>query len=169
MCYTTTVFIGERSSFMPTQSGAFNPLGGDVQTLPEEQFPPWVEVLAYKRVEFMNGKETLSFETVSPTQHRLTQEMKEDLLRSAIACVQMDDMTTVRQKFFFRIRDKSAPGFVFRDENDDVLGTAVTTTTEFLNCYCLFTQRELTLSGENSPTNKGLFIVVVFIVVASSH
>jgi hypothetical protein len=37
------------------------------------------------------------------------------------------------------VRDKTLPGFVFREaESDEAVGTAVTKTTEFFNCYCLY-------------------------------
>ncbi len=156
--HTYIVYSGDRLSQqqqnMPIQSGAFNPMGGDLSSLPDDKLPPWVEAILFARTSFeSSGSELHNVRTIFPSESRLSAEMQQEILHTGLSCVTAKkEFRSMHQKFMFRVRDKTLPGFVFKDEeSDEVVGTAVTKTTEFFNCFCLFSQQMQLL-----PTESGV-------------
>jgi hypothetical protein len=101
--------------------------------------PPWIEGIVFIRQYFSENELPIK---IAYPENKFSTEMLSDIYETALP-------TTLRgndakeQKFLFRLRDKSLPGAVFKDENDEIIGTAITKSTVFYNCFVFFRQQTL--------------------------
>jgi hypothetical protein len=93
---------------------------------------------------------------------RLSNELLTDICNTALPTGQQQPnnpnprntyTSSSHQKFMYRLRDTSLPGSVFKDEHGEVIGTAVTKSTVFYNCYCSFTQSIIPPSSSIAKTS----------------
>lgn len=136
----------------------------------ENVLPHWIEGVVFIRKYFSENEPTIK--VVSPQDHSFSAEMLEDIFTTSLPPAQRGNGLSntdggKEQKFMFRIRDKSLPGAVFKDENEEIIGTAVNKSTLFYNCYVYFKQQtappadviqnqQKASSAANSPTNTPL-------------
>lgn len=84
--------------------------------------------------------------------------MQNEIFRAALSSNRGDNsMNSKEQKFLFRIRDKTLPGFAFKDEDEEMIGTAVTRSTEFFNCYCFYKQVD---AGKDVPPYRQAVVLI---------
>lgn len=74
--------------------------------------------------------------------------MREDILSTMASITEKQ----LYGKMLFRVRDKDAPGIPFKDDNDEVVGTAITNATEFSNCFASISSFSLPMAAEGASS-----------------
>lgn len=135
------VYSGEVQSDIPTNAAVDLTKGNVVKASGDSKLPPWVEAILFIRIEDEKGSADLSQAKIrccNPERH-LPKGMIEDIFQSALIPVSRNTRTNMDEKFMFRVRDKTLPGSMFRDESrHEDIGTAVSVASVFYNCYCHF-------------------------------
>lgn len=122
----------------------------------EAALPSWAEAFVFLRK--IGVDDSASVEAVFPDDS-LNTAMMTDIRNSAVLKPMRGGTKTSESHFLFRIRDKLASSYggdeMLKGTNDEVIGTAVTKTTVFLNCYVLYRQQLLTVVDSSGKPLKG--------------